>query len=304
MKKLLILTFVLVHATSCHLLAQGCSDAGFCTLNGTKPFSWDTIPSALKYNSLKFGVSAGRADYAINILSTYLEYSRTVTEHWSLDIKLTALSQIGPDHKSVGVSDLFVTSNYKWLNNSITTIGLKFPLSNGNKMNSGNALPLDYQPSLGTLDFIMGYGFHIRKLQVVIAGQFPFIRNKNQFLATDFTTDSPFSKFTSTNGFKRKADGLLRLAYPITLKSSWTFTPGLLPIYHLGNDKFTDENGSEKRIDGSSGLTLNATLFLSYQAKNGNRFEINGGTPLVARETRPDGLTRKFIATVEYKIRF
>jgi hypothetical protein len=303
-KKHLVFAFTLISTASYQLFAQGCSDAGFCTLNATKPFSWDTIPSTPTYNSLKLGFSAGRADYDIQIFSSYLEYSRSINDHVSVDFKVTALSQKGPTHQSLGLSDVFVTTNYKWFNNTVATLGLKIPLNDGNTIKSGNGLPLDYQTSLGTLDFIAGYGFHVRKLQLVAAGQFPLTQNKNQFLATDFTSDSPFSKFPSTHTFKRRPDVLLRLSYPLSLSHSWTLTPGILPIYHIGEDQYTDENGDTKAITGSSGLTLNTTVFLSYQTKKGNRFEFNAGTPLIAREVRPDGLTRKFIATVEYKIRF
>jgi hypothetical protein len=160
---------------------------------------------------------------------------------------------------------------------------------------------MDYQTSLGTIDLIAAYGFRIKKLLLVTAIQVPLTQNRNEFVP-----NPAFSAFPITNGFVRKPDALLRLSYPVALKNSnWTITPGLLPIFHLGEDSYKiTENGGDLKISGSSGLTLNLTGMVSYQTKTGNRFELNFGTPLVAREARPDGLTRKFIATVEYKIRF
>jgi hypothetical protein len=280
--------------------SQGCSDAGFCTLNSTKGIEPDSLRKA-KSNSLKLGFSYGKADYDVTILASYLEYSRKWNDHLSTDVKLTGIAQRGNEYNSGGLSDIFITTNYQWRNGNTATLGFKLPLTKGNDIVNGSALPMDYQTSLGTLDLIAAYGFRIKKLLLVTAIQVPLTQNKNEFVP-----GLAFPTFPITNGFVRRPDVLLRLSYPITLKkTNWTITPGLLPIFHLGEDSYMiSEDDGDLKISGSSGLTLNLTGMVSYQTKAGNRFEFNFGTPLVAREARPDGLTRKFIAMVEYKIRF
>ena len=79
-----------------------------------------------------------------------------------------------------------------------------------------------------------------------------------------------------------------------------TITPGLLPIFHLGEDEYTDVDGVVQSIAGSDGLTLNGTVFLDYQLGSGNALEFSIGFPFIVREARPDGLTRSFVLGIGY----
>ncbi len=111
-------------------------------------------------------------------------------------------------------------------------------------------------------------------------------------------------KFTSTNNFKRSADVLLRVSYPFGINEKLKFTPSLLPIYHLTNDKFTNINGQTQEIDNSAGLTLNANTYFDYQLNTNSFLQLSLGMPFIVRKIRPDGLTRSFIANLEYRITF
>lgn len=88
------------------------------------------------------------------------------------------------------------------------------------------------------------------------------------------------------------------------LGKKFTITPSLLPIYHLMNDKFTNALGLENEIKGSQGLTLNGNAYLDYAINAKNALQINLGMPFLVRDARPDGLTRTFVANLEYKIKF
>jgi hypothetical protein len=59
-----------------------------------------------------------------------------------------------------------------------------------------------------------------------------------------------------------------------------------------------------QNIQGSAGLTLNLNAFLDYNITEKSGIQFSAGMPLLVRETRPDGLTRSFIASLEYKISF
>ncbi len=163
---------------------------------------------------------------------------------------------------------------------------------------------MDYQSSLGTVDLLAGVGFSVQKVQLVFAWQQPLTQNQNTFLADDYPSTSALSRFPSTNQFKRSGDVLVRVSYPFRLSDKVQFTTSLLPIYHLANDTFINEQGIETEIEGSEGLTLNFNAFLDYQLSEKSALQLNVGFPTVVRDTRPDGLTRSFIATVEYRIRF
>ncbi len=163
---------------------------------------------------------------------------------------------------------------------------------------------MDYQPSLGTLDLILGAGYTYRKLKLVVAWQQPLTQNNNSFLAELYPENTPFRQFQSTNNYRRSGDVLLRASYSFALTKKLTVLPSILPIYHLQNDKFTDQTGTEKSIAGSKGLTLNGNIYLEYALSPASGFSLIFGAPFITREVRPDGLTRSYVLSGEYKINF
>lgn len=279
--------------------AQGCSDAGFCTLNGTKPNH-----SSEEKNQFKVGISYGGADNNISILGNYVEYSRQITENFGVDAKVTSISQSGNGISNFGLSDIFLNTHYKTSQNINFIAGAKIPLSDANKIKNNLVLPMDYQSSLGTFDLILGIGYDIKKLQLVVALQQPLTQNRNAFVAEGYPTNSAIRNFQTTNQFKRKGDVLFRASYPLKLSEKLTFTPSILPIYHLANDQYTDLLGATKEIKGSQGFTLNGNAYLDYNINQKNALQLNLGVPFVVRDSRPDGLTRTYIANLEYKIKF
>src|SRR5687767_10734507 len=90
---------------------QGCSDAGFCTINSFKP-SKDTRPGGAGKNQLRAGISTGSADHDITVFSALLEYSRQINNSFSVDTKVAMISQSGNGIQSAGLSDIFVNVNY------------------------------------------------------------------------------------------------------------------------------------------------------------------------------------------------
>lgn len=285
-----------------HSYGQGCSDAGICTMHSFKPSSI-AAPTDLN-NQFKVGVFGGKADKAIAVYGGYLEFNRQFHKKFGVDIKLTSIVQNGNGISSFGLSDVFLTTNYTLNNGLKLTLGSKIPLSNANKIKDNLPLPMDYQSSLGTFDLIFGIGYEIKNVQFAFALQQPLSQNNNQFLASDQPANSTLSTFLSTNKFERSSDVLIRVSYPIKLRSKLRLTPSLLPIYHLKNDAYTDEFNVKKEISGSQGLTFNANAYLDYEINNNNFLQFNLGAPFITRKTRPDGLTRHFVATIEYKVLF
>lgn len=282
--------------------AQGCSDAGFCTLNSFKPNHAGNISK--KHNQLKFGASWGDADLSISAWGNYIEYTRQLNNKIGIDVRLASLAQNGNGIAEFGLSDVYLNAHYRVGQKGSLTLGTKLPLSDGNKMTNNLALPMDYQASLGTVDLILGVGFEFSKIQLVTALQQPITQNNNQFIAENFPMNSKLRAFQSTNKYKRKGDMLLRVSYPLKFGSQLKITPSLLPIYHLGNDRYTDAMGNEKEITGSKGLTLNSNIYLDYEFNQKNGLQLSIGAPLVTRDSRPDGLTRGFVIAMEYSIRF
>ncbi|MBN8575938.1 MAG: hypothetical protein J0L66_03310 [Cytophagales bacterium] len=297
--KIVSFSFLIMVLTT-HLFGQGCSDAGFCTLNSFKPHA-DSLTFTRK---LKAGINFGSADNSINIFGSYFELNQRLTTKLSADVKITTLSQSGNGISVFNLSDLFLNFNYSSTSRFTLSAGVKLPLADGNKEKNNLPLPMDYQSSLGTVDLIVGAGYLINRWQFVWAYQQPLTQNKNRFLAEQYPANSPLQDFQSTNKFEREGDMLLRISYPMPLGKSFSFTPSLLPIYHLRNDKYTDATGIVKEIANSKGLTLNATLYFDFAISKASSLQLNMGTPLVVRDARPDGLTRSLIVNLEYMLRF
>lgn len=289
--------FVIAASRVC---AQGCSDAGFCTVDALKSPDGDSTASD-KSLQLKLGATVGKADRNITIVASYLEYNRQLNKHWGYDMKLTQLAQLTDSINTNGLGDLFLTGTYKTNVNIAFTTGVKLPFSDGNKQRNERSLPNDFQSSLGTIDFIGGISKEWRKFRFTVAVQQPLTQGKNRFSPELFDSLSVFSAFQSTKDFKRRGDVLARVNYAWSVSKHWKLTPGLLAIYHLGEDTYLDASNVRKPIVGSDGLTLNGMLFTQYSINKSHKLELSLGTPFVVRDSRPDGLTRSIVATLEWK---
>jgi len=284
-----------------NVFAQGCSDAGFCTVDGFKPATHDTVKKYV--NQFKIGGFYGSADNAITVYGSYLEYNRQINDKMGLDVKLTSIAQSSTALTTFGLSDVFVNYNYTMNKKVKLTLGTKLPLSNAQKSSNNLPIPMDFQSSLGTVDLIFGIGLEVKKFKIVAAIQQPLTQNKNQYLNTAYIPNIYLSTFQSTNKFVRSGDVLLRLSYPMELSKKWILTPSILPIYHLKNDKFTNEMNQEVEILKSNGLTLNGNMYLDIELNSRNFLQLNAGMPFIVRDVRPDGLTRSFIANIEYRFK-
>lgn len=302
MKNLKIILLLMVLFNWNHFYGQGCSDAGFCTISTFKPNSADSI-NEFK-NQVKFGAFYGNADNSITVYGNYVEYNRQLNNRFVLNTKLTTLAQNGNGISTFGLSDLYVNANYKINEKAKVTFGAKIPLNNSTNNEGDLPLPMDYQSSLGTFDLLLGFGYEIKKFQFVAALQQPLTQNDNEFSASDFPLQSEISSFQSTRGFIRSGDVLIRVSYPFDLTSKLKLTPSILPIYHLANDKYKDELNIEREIKGSQGITLNGNVYLDYKINSKSDIQLNLGMPFIVRDTRPDGLTRSFIANLEYSFKF
>lgn len=305
MKKI-ILTIVLGNVMQ-YAIAQGCSDAGFCSLSVLKNQQGIT---KLK-TSFTVGINYGSGEQNTSSINPYLEYSRKLNSAFSFQAKLTATYASGFLGSNFNAGDIFTfithTSSTKNKGISFTLLGgLKLPLTSANDKNSsGKPLPLDYQSSIGTFDAIIGFNFIAHKKWEINGGlQVPVINsNKNSFFPDEYS-DTRIKNFAPTNNFERKSDALLRLGYYVALPKSFTIKPNLLAIYHLSNDTYEDRFGKRQSIIGSDGLTLNGGVVFTKSFNKKSELELILATPFIVRDIRPDGLTRKAVINVQYKFNF
>ncbi len=280
------------------LFAQGCSDAGICTLDGIGPAVKEgDRPSK---NELKFGLSLGAADENVQAFTGILDYQRSFDDSWSANIKIGAANHKSKEVSVSGLSDALFSLQYA-INSSFRLMaGVKLPLNRANEKNNGTALPMVYQTSLGTTDMLLGVSYQLSRLQLSLAYQQALDQNENSYYGSINVPPAP-----DEYRYKRKADLVIRLSYPFNLKNQWTLVPGILPIYHLDNDEYTIAGQANSiSIQGSEGLTLNATLLLSYAINKKSDIQLLAGAPLIVRDERPDGLTRSMVAGLQYAYHF
>lgn len=294
MKKMMFILSNLIFGMT---YSQGCSDAGFCTLANFKPMNTEEKPLE---NTFKTGVSVGGADHNITIVSLYKEYNYK-KDNYSFGAKATFMAQIGKEVQTGNIGDLYITNGYAFFKDFNATLGLKIPLTDGNLTKDKNILPLDHQSGLGTVDLILGASYVFHKVQFAVGFQQPLSQNRNQFSSENII--GTFEDYQTTQNFKRAGDVMLRVSYPFEF-NKFKITPSLLPIYHLQNDKYTDATNIEREIAGSQGLTFNGNVYFDYKLNAKNALQFNFGMPFVTRTARPDGLTRSWIAGLEYAFSF
>lgn len=275
--------------------AQGCSDAGLCTMPGTQSHHEDTVQHA---HLLSIGAATGQADNNITATTIHLEYAYKINQYHTIATKVSAINQNGNNISLSGLSDLIFNYQYRTSQRHQFIFGIKVPANNANRTRQNAPLPMDYQSSLGTFDLLLSYIYNYRNLELTLGFQQPLTQNKNSYLAINQIQFNQIVAFNSTNQFNRAADLLLRMAWRQSLTTKWSITPSLLPIYHIANDTYLNLDKNRETINGSKGLTLNANIQLGFQPSNKIRLQAFIAAPLTVRQARPDGLTRSTVAGI------
>lgn len=279
---------------------QGCSDAGICSIGHGFEKAND------KNNTLEVATIFGAGEADVTYFSPYISYTRKVSERFSWSSKVTFSSANGSFGTRTSLGDAFLVGNYRFAEKKNTqwsiTSGMKIPFTTANLKINGYSIPLDYQASLGTFDWLLSTNLKYKKWDFNTAIQVPvFNNNKNSY----FKEFSGTNDFPSTNLFERRADALFRTTYTLqTANKKWQFKPNVLFIYHLGEDTFENRFGIREKIMDSDGLTINGNLVSSYALTANSALEVSIATPFVVRDVRPDGLTRSFVFAVQYNISF
>lgn len=295
--------------------AQGCSDAGFCSVGELKS-EWKDSAELFK-NKIGFTPAIGLGEDNTFIFTPLIQYERQLNKSWSIQTKFTVNYSKGNLGDALGLGDLIQSCSYRFRSKNKVktslTAGLKIPFSNSNQSYGGKSLPMTYQSSLGTLDFIAGIGLKLQQFKAAFGVQIPLTnlyaadgrKSANNFPA-DESDSLDTGPYPATNGFVRAADALFKLEYQWMWGKKAALIPGILSIYHLANDKYQPIKGDPalRSIAGSEGLTINFTLVASYQITRQLKTSLTFGVPLVVRTVRPDGLTRRFVLGPEISYQF
>lgn len=301
--KTLFCFLIICFLNTTSLYSQGCSDAGFCSISGINPSSQLDSSQTLT-NQFLFGFTSGLAQFRVLINSPSIQYDTKLTKDISLSAKLNYSFINGSLTSNHGFSDIYLTSRIS-LNKNISLInGVKMPFNDANKSYKGSGLPMSYQTTLGTYDYLLGINYSKTKILISAGTQIPINQNDNSFLKDNFLDEGINPNYISTNKFNRQADLIFRFNYIFSMKNDVIkLTVGAMPIYHLKDDEYKDENGIRKNIPNSKGLTLNINSVFRYKLSSSNFIDITLGLPVIARESRPDGLSQLAL-NIQYGIKF
>ena len=304
MKSLIIFCIITLISIVCIInktKAQGCSDAGFCTIGVLKGNQHSDNVYDTRWG---LNTNIGVADGGVFVSTTTIEYNKNIGKKSFLQIKQPFTVTSGGLGSAVGLGDLSLSLSQRVYSQGNVhldaLVGTKISLGSTTFQANGLDLPMPYQTGLGTNDLILGLSYNFNKWHLVLGYQQPFGRASNNFLKEYWQADAVKDYFNSAN-LLRKSDILLRIERFININEKWSGSVGMLPIFHLGEDEIVLKDGSNSIVKNSSGLTLNFNAGFSYKLNDFNTLKGSVSAPLIVREIRPDGLTRAFVIGIGFE---
>jgi len=301
-------------------LAQGCSDAGFCTMGAMKPDQNYNRRIQVKLRSIEFTHYTGLTRFKDVIYNYVADVNVGLNSKTTFQVKVPYVFVNGALANTGGLGDLSVSLTRNIITREAfqinATVGSKIPTGKTNIRNAeGQSLPMYNQTGLGTYDGVAGLSFITAKWLFATGIQRPFGDINSTFLWSDWVGD-PLEKkaneYTQSRSLKRGTDIMFRVERNFRF-TNFNFSAGLLPIYRLNKDiiniPVVDDTGTvtgyrDKIIDGSEGLALTFLVSGGYQFNTRMGLKMINGFRLIKRHTNPDGLSREYVNNVSFIYKF
>ena len=296
--------------------AQGCSDAGFCTMGAMKPDQPYNKRVELKLKAIEFSLYRGTTSLTPIIQVANLDFNFGLNSRNAFQVKLPYQWVSGTLGNTASIGDISFCYTRNLFSSDrfdvSATVGGKLPTNNSNIMVGPNSLPMYYQTSLGTYDLIAGISLINRQWLFATGIQIPFNQNGNKFdwhtWQLSSTDDFAYiQRYPNSTDLHRGIDVMLRVERNFRL-ARFNFSAGLLPIYRIKADEITNFQGIRTSVDSkgnvAKGLALSwiVTAGYNFNVRSGVRLLI--GQKIVNREFSPDGLTREVVSSLSYSYRF
>lgn len=291
--------------------AQGCSDAGFCTMGAMKPNQSFSRKADVKLRSFEISQYAALTKFEDKIFSYTAEANFGFGKAYNLQLKLPYFIVSGPLANTHGLGDLTLSLSRNLVqksNYSINaTLGGKVATNRSDKKSKeGLPLPMYYQSSLGTYDAVAGISINYKGWLVATGIQHAFNSTGNEFFWEfwDKTSDSAIArKYPQSRFLKRGTDVMLRVEKNFQF-SRFNVHIGLLPIYRLNHDVLINTKGKEVQSAKSYGTALSGIAGIGYRFSTRSAIKILMGARIIQRDRNPDGLSRELVNTIGYEYRF
>ncbi len=299
------------------LFAQGCSDAGFCTMGAMKPDQAYSKQINLKLRSLE--ISAYRGSTTLTpIVSVYTaDLTIGVNDLNFLQVKVPYQTTTGNFGKTSGMSDISLSWTRQLVNKEnfsmSATLGTKIPSGKSdierkeNEFGPASDFPMYQQVSLGSYDIVAGAAIINNDWLIATGIQIPLTANENDFRWgqwSGYPSNEYLREYPLSNNLKRGTDIMLRVERNFRF-TNFNFNVGLLPIYRITKDEIYDFNSDQRvRVDNTTGMALSALAGAGYRFNVNNSVKVLFGHKITQRKVNPDGLTRHAIQTISYIYRF
>jgi len=310
--------------------AQGCSDAGFCTMGAMKPDQDYHKRVQIRLKSLTISYYAGLTKFDDLISAYQAEFNFALSKKSSVQFKLPYLQVNGTLANTNGLGDITLSFSRNLVqkeNYQINaTIGTKIPTGQPTLTSSDNRpLPMYYQTTLGTFDIALGTSIITKKWLFATGLQYAFNKVDNEFLWGRWTGhehDHLANKYPRANQLKRGTDIMARVERNFRF-AKFNFNVGLLPIWRITPDKITmmnyeiESTGKPNEVQNretgeilsfvtrkSTGLALTFLYGFGYNFSVKSALKFIGGQRVKRRDANGDGLSREQVFSFAYQYKF
>ena len=319
--KIIVLTIISLILFNTSLNAQGCSDAGFCTMGAMKPGQGYSKKVNIKLRSIEVSYYRGKTTLTPIIYVANIDASFSITDKLGFQVKIPYQRVEGAFDNTAGLGDISLsitrslksTENY----NINATIGGKIPSNDSNLKSSGSKrplskglpLPMYYQTSLGSYDIVAGISMINSKWMFATGIQMALTENSNTFLWGEwnppvYPSEDYVVSYDRATKLKRGTDIMLRIERSFRF-SNYSFNIGILPIYRITKDERENPTTMERnKMEGTTGLAFTVLGAATYHFNTTSSISISGGKKLTDRKVNPDGLTRNNVVILAYSFKF
>ncbi len=297
-----------IHQTA---FAQGCSDAGFCTMGAMRPNQTFSHKAAIKLRSVEVLQYVGVTKFNDVILTSLVDVNIGIGKRGSAQFKLPYTFVSGSLANTSGTADVSIAYTHAALVKDryqlLATLGGKLPTNNADKLSSeGRPLPMYYQTSLGTYDLVVGLSFITRKWLFATGYQHAFNQVGNDFRWSEWNSSAQKAEaleYPPSWNLKRGSDVMFRIERNFR-STKWNAYIGLLTIYRITHDevsKGTPENRIQ--VPNTTGPAITGLSGAGYRFSTAVALKAMVGVKIINRDTNPDGLSREFVSSLSIEIR-
>jgi hypothetical protein len=218
MKKYLAIICAFVLCYTSKGFSQGCSDAGFCTMGAMKPDQPFNKKVEFKLRAIEISFYCGTTTLTPVIYVANADMTFGLSPKTFFQVKLPYQAVNGRLANTSGMGDisLCLTRNIHSAEryDINLSVGAKIPTNNSDKEIDGRPLPMYYQTSLGTYDFITGLSLITRQWLFATGIQIPLNKNNNQFVWSEWDGHEEkayVDRYNQAKELKRGIDVMLRV---------------------------------------------------------------------------------------------